>query len=299
MNMNAVSKTIKHVLNRNLLFVHGKGGVGKTVVSHAIALRHAEKKSKTLWINIEDPTRPEGELRQLGPYLWTLNCNFNLAFEEYASMKIGAPKLTRLFLQNKVMRYLARAAPGVRELVLLGKIWFERKHYDYVVVDLPSTGYGLAMFQSTENFFRLFRGGPLHRDAESMLTSFRDPEETGHVIVSLPEEMPLQESLELNEYLQKILPENPAVFFVNRTFPAIESDSLSSLGKPHEWEKPVVHSATEYSKKRFLLEKHNLRLWRDAKVSFGELGFVPPPLMNAPEFIAKNLSAQLQDKDYL
>ena len=181
--------------DRNLLFVSGKGGVGKTVVSQAIALRLNQLGRRVLWCAFEDPVMPAHEMLEIKPGLFHFNCEPGQSFEEYAAMKIGVAGLARIFLQNKLMRYLAKAAPGIHELVLLGKVWHERLNFDHVIVDMPSTGYGLAMFQSTRNFARLFQGGPVHRDAEEMLTTFNNPRECGHWIVSLPEEMPLRESL--------------------------------------------------------------------------------------------------------
>jgi hypothetical protein len=287
------------ILNRNLVFVHGKGGVGKTVISRAVALSLSKKSERTLWVTLENPTLPPGELKQVSKSLWHLNCDFQQAFEEYAALKIGATRLTRIFLQNKLMEYMSKAAPGVRELVLLGKIWFERRHYDHVVVDLPSTGYGLALFQSTDNFAKLFRGGPLSKDAESMLDTFRNPEITGHYIVSLPEEMPLQESIELNSYLKDMFPANPAAFVVNRVFPQVDLSSFKESHNPEEWRTPFATTAEEYSQKRVLLEKANLELWSKENISFGKLEFIAPPSTEFPDRIIEGLSKQLRDKAYL
>ena len=134
-------------LTKKLIFICGKGGVGKTSVSKALALTLSKKGLKTLWVAFEDPLKPPGELLEISPTLWHLNCESITAFEEYVGLKIGVPSLTKIFLQNKLMRYMAKAAPGIHDLVLLGKIWFERKNYDHIVLDMPSTGYGLAMFQ--------------------------------------------------------------------------------------------------------------------------------------------------------
>ena len=272
---------LKAALQRNLIFVSGKGGVGKTAVSQAIALALSRQPAtgraagRVLWVTFEDPTRPRGELIQRGPRLWHLNCDATLAFEEYASMKIGVAALTRIFLQNKVMRYLAKAAPGIHELVLLGKVWFERRNYDHVVVDMPSTGYGLAMFQSTENFSRLFRGGPLNRDAEEMLATFSDPKVCSQLIVSLPEEMPLRESLELEEFLLKLFPKNQPGFILNRRFPHVTAEADEKTSPPDSWPGPLAGSAEDYARKRSILEAWNLKLWESRGVRYGELGFVP------------------------
>lgn len=292
----SISHFIKDRLTRSLIFVHGKGGVGKTAISQAIAHCLSDQQRQTLWICIEDPIRPPGELKQLSPHLWNLNCEFTLAFEEYAGLKIGAPRLTRIFLQNKVIRYLAKAAPGIHELVLLGKIWFESNHYSHVIVDLPATGHGLTLFQSAENFARLFSGGPLNRDAEAMLETFRDPVKTGHLIVALPEEMPLRESLELNDYLKNIFPANPAAFLVNRMFPEVVSEESNLIGTPDSWISPLAHSAMDYAVKRDKLESYNLRIWKDEAIQFGKMDFVPP---STDQGLSKRLAEQLISKGYL
>ena len=322
--MGSFSEVITPVLNRNLIFVHGKGGVGKTAFSHALALRLADQGKRTLWTTFEDPTRPSGEILKKAACLWELNCDFTKAFEEYASMKIGIPALTRIFLKNKLMRYMSQAAPGIHELVLLGKVWFEREHYDHIVVDMPSTGYGLAMFQSTENFVKLFHGGPLNKDAEAMLETFRAPETTAHLVIALPEEMPLRESLELGDYLKKLFPKNPVWYFVNRLFPApdlkapagsLRSDSpggspgspgsndRSIPETPNDWPNPIATSAEDYARKRHLLENYNLRLWRDAGISFGKLGFAPVAGNLSPQAsfdkLVQNLANQLRIQSYL
>jgi anion-transporting ArsA/GET3 family ATPase len=302
------ASALQSASQRNLIFVHGKGGVGKTSVSRALATRLARRGERTLWTTFEDPTRPLGECREKESGLFELNCDFTQAFEEYAGMKIGIPGLTRLFLRNKLMRYLSQAAPGIHELVLLGKVWFERTHYKHVVVDLPSTGHGLAMFQSTENFVQLFQGGPLHKDAQSMLETFENPEKTAHLIVALPEEMPLRESLELGDYLRGLFPQNPALYLVNRRFPQVNESSSSTtsplIPPPEAWSSPLADSATDYALKRSTLETHNLRIWKEAGLSYGELLFAPNPRHILPgtaasEQLIQNLSAQLQHSFHL
>ena len=295
-NLNALSL----VLNRKLVFVHGKGGVGKTTVSQAIALELAQKKKRTLWVTIEDPTLPQGKLWAVSPNLWHLNCDFFESFQEYAAMKIGSTPLTQIFLKNKLMRYLAKAAPGVRELVLLGKIWFEQRNYDHVIVDMPSTGYGLAMFQSTENFIRLFQSGPLYQNACSMMETFKDPHVTGHLIVALPEEMPLLESLELNAFLKCAFPENSPGFLVNRTFPQVAASApVNPDFNPNEWKSPIPDSMSDYIQKRSLLEAYNLRLWNDEGIHYGKLAFIPPSTTSDRSLLAQTLAQQLQEKSYI
>lgn len=289
---------IIEIASRKLIFVSGKGGVGKTVVSQALALA-LSRNFRTLWVTFEDPLRPAGELRKINPTLEHLNCDASVAFEEYMGMKIGIPALTRVFLQNKLIRFLAKAAPGIHELVLLGKVWHDRTAYDRVVVDMPSTGYGLAMFQSTDNFAQLFKTGPLYKDAVRMLETFRDPAECGQVIVGLPEEMPLRESLELDAYLQALFPANRAGFIVNKRFPRVTTDEEERSENPDSWPSPYASDGLDYARKRSVLEAQNLRLWSEAGIRFSELEHVPPRSGQSFEGIVSAVSAQMREKGML
>lgn len=291
--------TIKSSLRKNLIFVTGKGGVGKTAVSQAIALSLAQEGKRTLWVSFEDPTRPPGEWIQKGAHLWHFNCDAGQSFEEYAGMKVGIPALTRVFLHNKVIRYLAKAAPGIHELVLLGKVWHERKNYDHVVVDMPSTGYGLAMFQSTQNFAHLFKTGPLYRDASDMLSTFKDPEQTALLIVALPEEMPLRESLELNNYLHELFPDNPPSFWVNRKFPRVTTQEQEEASPPDSWAEPFAQTVSEYIQKRSILESYNLRLWSERGIHSSELYLIPFSSAQTLESVVLGLTRQLEEKRLL
>lgn len=278
---------------RNLVFVSGKGGVGKTSVSQALAQALAHRGKKTLWVAFEDPDAPPGELKKVSENLWHLNAEAMIAFEEYAAMKIeklGLGALTRIFLQNKLIRYLAKAAPGLHELVLLGKVWHERTRYDHVIVDMPSTGYGVAMLQSTLNFARLFKSGPLARDAEEMLATFRDPKTTAHLIIALPEEMPLREGIELAGFIGDLFPENPPAFLLNRRFPGEPPKSESS---PDRWPTPFAKSVADYASKRLVLEAHNLKLWTDRKIDFAELHFSAAPNSQA---LVNDLAAEFEER---
>ncbi|MFN7684835.1 MAG: ArsA family ATPase [Oligoflexia bacterium] len=266
------------ILKRPIVFVSGKGGVGKTSVSQGIARVLSQKGQRTLWVGFEDPTRKPGELTRISRTLHHLNCEAKTAFEEYMGLKLRFPGLAHLFVSNPLIQFLAKAGPGIHELVLLGKLWFEQKNYDRIVADLPSTGYGLAMFQSIDNWARIFQGGPLYKDAREMIQTFSDPKRTGQLIVALPEEMPLRESLELGDYLQKIFPSNPAAYLVNRRFPDL-SHAAQSSGidpDPSHWKSPLADSLLDFALKRSALETHNCRIWSNYSIPFESLDWELP-----------------------
>ncbi|MBI4926020.1 MAG: ArsA family ATPase [Bdellovibrio sp.] len=266
-------------LGQNLIFVAGKGGVGKTTISQAIALALSQNSKKTLWVEIENPLKPPGEKKQLSTTLWHLNCEATQAFEEYIQLKI--PKLFKLFINNKLIRSLFMVAPGIHDLFLLGKIWFERNHFDHVVIDLPSTGHGLSLFQGTYNFSELFRTGPTHKDTLEMLKTFHDPIKTTFLIVSLPEEMALQESLDLKDYLLKLFPKNKPQFLVSKVFPkSTEKTELPS-------------SALDYVNKRNILETNNLLIWNNAQIQFEILDFLIP---NHQQSLIECIAFELKQK---
>jgi anion-transporting ArsA/GET3 family ATPase len=222
-----------------------------------------------------------------------LNCDAGRAFEEYAKLKIGMGGLARIFVGNRLVQYLAKAAPGIHELVLLGKVWHERQNFDHVIIDMPSTGYGLAMFHSTRNFTNLFTGGPIHRDAKSMLETFGDPTLAGQLIVALPEEMPLQEALELETYILEQFPKNQPGFLVNRCFPRLAEASAEHA---RDWPSPVPASLADYARKRGILEEENLGLWNERKIAYDSLPYVVPGAVNDPEAVAEALSLRLDSK---
>lgn len=262
------SSHLEDVLSRSFVFVSGKGGVGKTTLSQAIAKNTALKGFKTLWVTIEDPLREPGEVHEVEPNLFYFNCDSQVAFEEYLKLKIHVPGLASLFVNNRMIQFMGQAAPGVKDIVLLGKIWHSIRQFPRIVVDMPSTGYGLAMFQSTRNFTQMFKGGPIQKDADRMLETFEDKSQTGHLIVALPEEMPLRESIELNHNLLKIFPDNPAAFIVNRSFPKANLPAPSS-------HTPLADSVTDYIARRNKLEELNLEIWKTADIAFRKIDFVP------------------------
>lgn len=271
MTLAAKSTTLELMIQRKLILVSGKGGVGKTTISGAIAKLLSESGHRTLWVQFDDPLFPKA----LNPQFSYLHCDPLDSFSEYVHRKIPLKPLVDLFIKNRLVRYLAHIAPGIRELVMIGKIWNESKIFDHVVVDMPSTGHALTVFQSVKNFSTLFKGGSVHDDTVKIIEALGDPSYCGLLIVALPEEMPLREGLDFQEKISSFYPNNPPGFIVNRIFPGTPEESFPPTAES-ALDSPFAKDLNEFVEKRVILEEKNLEIWTRSGISFSRVPYFEP-----------------------
>src|SRR5262245_37953248 len=199
---------------RRFLFVTGKGGVGKTTVCGALALAMASRGKRVLvaMCNAKERlsailgTRPIGhDIAEYAPNVFAVNIVPERALEEIGAMVIKSETLARLVFDNKYVKAFFRAVPGLFEWSMLGKAWFhtteklkgDKWRYDVVLFDAPATGHGLDMLRVPKVILEVVPPGALRRDADAAWAMFRDPKQSGVVVVTLPEEMPASETIEL------------------------------------------------------------------------------------------------------
>lgn len=209
---------VSELATRKLLIVTGKGGVGKTSVSVALASRFAAEGKRVLiaMCNTQDrvgqmfaqpPVGPN--VVRLADRIWGVNIDPEHALEEYGVLTLKSRTLYRFLFDNKYVRAFLRAIPGMFEWAMLGKAWWHttelgddgQNKYDIVIVDAPATGHGLDMLRVPRILCDVAPPGILRRDAEASLNMMRDPARCAVVVVSLPEEMPVTETLELVDEL--------------------------------------------------------------------------------------------------
>ncbi len=199
--------------DRRILMVTGKGGVGKTTVATAIGLEAARRGLRTVIAETSGSQRiPElfglrskgYALLQLQDQLFTLSITPQEAMEDYVVQQVKIRKIYEMVFKNRVMGPFIEAVPGLHDAVQLGKIFDlaraesrGRADWDLIVVDAPATGHGLSLLSSARTMMDLTRSGPLFEGVRQVHDVVDDPKVSGVVLVSLPEEMPVNETAEL------------------------------------------------------------------------------------------------------
>jgi anion-transporting ArsA/GET3 family ATPase len=199
--------------------VTGKGGVGKTTVAAALGLIAARAGKRTVICEVAEQERLAGlfgvdesghEERELAPGLHSISVDPERAKEEWLRYQLKSGTLAGVLSGSSLFRYLSAAAPGLSELVTIGKVWdlaqLERRTggsvFDLAIVDAPATGHGIAMLRAPSTYAGVARVGPIRRQALKIDGFLRDPRRTGVVVVALPEEMPVNETFELERRLR-------------------------------------------------------------------------------------------------
>ena len=205
------------LLDRRLIFVTGKGGVGKSTVATALGLVAARRGLRTIVAELAAQDRIRQAFGHEGPAfhevelaenLFTISVDPEHAMEEYLRVKTGA--VGQALGQSRLFQAFAMATPGMRELLSVGKIWELAQHarrtdggdiYDLVIVDSPAAGHGVGILRTPRTFSEIARVGPIHHQAGSIAATIADAEFTAVIAVAAAEEMPVNETLWLRDTL--------------------------------------------------------------------------------------------------
>jgi anion-transporting ArsA/GET3 family ATPase len=203
------------LFDRRLIFVTGKGGVGKSTVATALGLLAARHGLSTIVAELasQDRIRQTFDLSgetfeevELADGLFTISIDPQRAMEEYLRVKTGA--VGQVLGSSRLFGAFAMATPGMRELLSIGKVWelaqFERRTsgaavYDLVIVDSPAAGHGVGILRTPKTFAEIARVGPIAHQARTIAATIADPGFTSVVAVAAAEEMPVNETLWLRD----------------------------------------------------------------------------------------------------
>jgi len=202
------------LLDKRLWIVSGKGGVGKSTISTALAVLFASRGERTLlcevnasdrFANLVGGGRVGPEIVALADQLWAVNLQPEASLREYALSILKFESIYKAVFENRLVSYFLRFIPSIQELVMLGKIIFHVEErlesaepkYQRVVVDAPATGHAISFFSIPRVLINTVPPGRLSQEAERMRLLLENPQTTTAVLVSLPEEMPVNETIDL------------------------------------------------------------------------------------------------------
>ncbi len=236
------------LLDRKLVFVTGKGGVGKSTVAAALAMTAAQQGKRVLACEFD----AKGDLlasfagagatggrqgqplvyapREIQTNLFAMAMDPEESLKEYLKRNLRIPLITKIGALSTAFDFLANAAPGIREIVTVGKVAFEAResNYDIVVVDATASGHIVGQLRAPQAINELVGAGAIRSQTNWMLRILADPNRCGVVITTTAHEMPVHETVELMSALRSDTEVDIAGIVVNRLLPEL---FVSSEGK--------------------------------------------------------------------
>jgi len=301
------------LFDRRLLVVSGKGGVGKTTVSAAAGIAAARSGRRVLIVELgmqqrlfrlfnSEPAPAPGVERPLYPGVAGMSIDPQQALEEYLMLAVRIRAVAERLAESRTFGYVAAAVPGLRELVTLGKLWHlteERNRggdlrYDVVVLDAPATGHGILLLRTPRAYAEIARTGRVRDEAKAVAELVEDPERTGIVLVTTPDEIPVTETIEAHERLRAGGLATAAVI-INALYPDIfsiaERERLELVAPTGDIALAALQAARSHSRRRANQEEELQRLVSTVEAPFVELPclFVPDLDIDAISELARLL----------
>jgi anion-transporting ArsA/GET3 family ATPase len=283
-----------------LLFT-GKGGVGKTTIVAALAIEAARRGRRPLVVELGHRASMEGvfgvdrigyQPRAVGSgelaKVWAMNLDFESALEEYFVEHIPVKRVARTIMRNKTLQKFFHAAPAVAEVAILNKLSAleaEREggkpRWDPIFVDLDATGHAIMLLNLPSVMNGLIGEGPMRRLIDGFSSLLRDARRTLLSLITLPRELPAQETVELYQRLHKQRDVELGVLFVNQ----VPERSLTP--KQAAWLDRLEHRAKEVGVGTLVddvaLARRAMRQHANARAQINRLRKdIPLPLIELP-----------------
>ena len=298
--------SVEQLLDKRLVFVTGKGGVGKTTVAIALGVRAAAEGRRTIVCEVASQESTSRMFRraevgfhevEMTENLWSISIDPDESMREYVLLQLKVRAMRDLLFRSRMFSYLAAATPGLKELVTIGKIWelaqLDRKvkkgrKYDLVIVDAPATGHGIGFLQTPRTFASIARVGPIHSQAVQLGALITDHALTGAAIVALPEEMPVNETAVLERELRDEVGFAVDRIYMNALYPerfnAEEAERLRELAERENGAQRAAARAAVSEHRRARSQRAQLaRLRRRVTAPVKTLPFIFEPELGVDE----------------
>lgn len=265
-----------------VIFVTGKGGVGKTTFSTSLAFYLASKGKKTLLCDLaldEAISRMLG-IRKAGYSIKKVEDNFFLihiqpekSLEEYVKLRLRYRILYLPLMSSNIYKQFVRSTPGLKEITVIGKIWYEYQNskFNHIIVDMPPTGHALPMLKLPEVYMNSVRLGPVYNDSRKLYEMLK--EDSALIPVTIPEEMAVNETLEIIEMARANLPLQIPAVVLNRFFDLFSEEEMEEVKNAFG---EMIHQYIKEKAER----SRRLRSFLKEKVA-------PIPLIEIPEVPSK------------
>ena len=262
------------------MIVTGKGGVGKSTVALALALAAARRGKRTILCEVSAQEhlsrvfhRAEVGFHEveMAENLWAISIDPDESLREYVLLQLKVKAMRDLLFKSRMFTYLAAATPGLKELVTIGKIWElaledrkvkQGRNYDLVIVDAPATGHGVGFLQTPRTFANVARVGPIRQQTEILDKFIRNRTRTGIAVVTLPEEMPVNETAKLERDLASEVGVQVNRIFCNGLYPERfaedETEAVIELAAEREGAVRVACRAAISESRRARAEREQL-----------------------------------------
>lgn len=234
------------LVSRQVILVTGKGGVGKSVITAALAVRARALGLRPLVFECDAPARlsllPKGRpasdhVEEVAPGILGINQKSDDAIRDYAAASLPSRAVADLLFENRIARLFLKASPSVTEMALVGRIAILAEKHGAdgpILVDLHATGHAISLLRAPAGIMKVLRTGVLYDRARRIEELLQDPIRTAFVTVALPEELPVTELLELHEKLEELkAPQGPVILngIFREPAPGVNDDVIAHLVK--------------------------------------------------------------------
>ncbi|HVF53653.1 MAG TPA: ArsA-related P-loop ATPase [Actinomycetota bacterium] len=244
--------TLDEFFAPKILIVSGKGGVGKTTVAAALAVLAARGGRKVCIAEVDQKgtlpklfggAHPGFTPKEMSPGVWGLKITPEEAMEEYLRVQYHMRRISKVFTSTHFVDYVTTAAPGLKDILVLGKVWYLEEgkagaaghRFDTIILDAPAAGHMLTFLSAPMGLSDALRVGPVRKQSDWMIEMLRDPARTRVHLVTLAEEMPVTETIETSEALRTSVGLNEGMVFANavytRLFTPTEESRLAKRGE--------------------------------------------------------------------